>query len=74
MDCEGAEYGIIRSLPQEYFPKIKKMIIEYHMADKKPELLKELISKLESLSFVVEKKTLFSDIGFLYVKTKNLDS
>lgn len=74
MDCEGAEYGIIRSLPQEYFTKIKKMIIEYHMADEKPELLKELISKLESLSFVVKKKILFSDIGFLYVKTRNLDS
>lgn len=73
MDCEGAEYDIIRSLPQKYFTKIKKMIIEYHMADKKPELLEELISKLESLSFVVEKKILFSDIGFLYVKTRSLD-
>ncbi len=71
MDCEGAEYDIIRSLPQEYFTKIKRMIIEYHRADKKPELLDELISKLESLSFVVKKKILFLDIGFLYVKTKN---
>lgn len=69
MDCEGAEYDIIRSLPQEYFTKIKKMIIEYHIADKKPELLKELISKLESISFAVKKKILFADIGFLYVKT-----
>ena len=74
MDCEGAEYDIIRSLPEEYFTKIKKMIIEYHMIDKKPELLNELISKLESLLFVVEKKILFSDIGFLYVKTKRINS
>lgn len=71
MDCEGAEYDIINSLPQEYFKKIKKMIIEYHMADKKPELLENLISKLQALSFAVKKKTLFSDIGFLYVNTKN---
>lgn len=70
MDCEGAEYDIIRTLPQEYFNKIKKMIIEYHMADNKPELLQQLISKLKSSSFDVRQKTLFADIGFLYVKTK----
>lgn len=74
MDCEGAEYDIIGSLPQEYFIKIQKLIIEYHMADKKPDLLEALISKLESFSFVVKKKILFPDIGFLYVKTRNLDS
>lgn len=41
MDCEGAEYDIIKTLPQEYFNRIKKMIIEYHMANNKPELLQE---------------------------------
>lgn len=71
MDCEGAEYEIIRTLPQDYFGRIQKMIIEYHMADNKPELLRELISKLKSFSFVIGKKTLFADIGFLYVKAKS---
>jgi FkbM family methyltransferase len=71
MDCEGAEYDIIGTLSQEYFSKIKKMIIEYHMADNKPELLQGLISKLKSFSFDIKQKILFADIGFLYVKAKS---
>lgn len=70
MDCEGAEYDIVRTLPPEYFGRIKKMIIEYHMADDRPELLQELVSKLKSFSFTIGQKTLFADIGFLYVKAK----
>jgi len=69
MDCEGAEYEIIRTLPEEYFKKIQKMIIEYHMAEKKPELLQELVSILRSHLFTVRHKTLFKDIGFLYAKS-----
>jgi len=66
IDCEGAEYEIINSLPLDYFQKIKKIIIEYHFADTKPELLDNLIKKLESLSYKVSTKSLFKDIGFLY--------
>ena len=42
LDCEGAEYEIIRNLPVEYFQRINKFVIEYHMADTHPELLIEL--------------------------------
>ena len=66
LDCEGAEYEIIKNLPSEYFRKIKKMVIEYHMADTHPELLKELIKKLKAENFKLETKVLFKDIGFLY--------
>jgi FkbM family methyltransferase len=66
MDCEGAEYEIINSLPLDYFQKIKKIIIEYHFASTKPELLHNLTKKLESLSYKVSTKSLFKDIGFLY--------
>lgn len=66
MDCEGAEYEIINSLDSNYLQKIKKMIIEYHFANTKPELLKNLISKLEPF-FTIKKKILFPDIGFLYL-------
>ena len=66
MDCEGAEYEIINSLPPDYFQKIKKIAIEYHFADTKPESLKNLIKKLESLSYKISTKSLFKDIGFLY--------
>ena len=66
LDCEGAEYEIIDTTPPEYFDRIDKMIIEYHMADTKPELLENLKNKLTSLSYSLSSKTLFPDIGFLY--------
>ena len=71
LDCEGSEYEIIKNLPATYFKKIKKMIIEYHMADTNPELLDELISVLKSQNYTLETKTLFKDIGFLYAIRSN---
>ena len=68
LDCEGAEYEIIKNLPLEYFKKIDKIIIEYHMADSHPELLSELKEILTNQKFNIETKTLFPDIGFLYAK------
>ena len=68
IDCEGAEYEIIESLPSDFFVKIKKMVIEYHMADSNPELLEKLITKLKQFSFSVYTRPLFNDIGFLFGK------
>lgn len=70
LDCEGAEYDIVDTLSIHDINKINKMIIEYHFADSKPELLENLVKKLESISYKISKKVLFPDIGFLYV-TKN---
>lgn len=67
LDCEGAEYGIIDSLPDHYFEKIEKMIIEYHLADSRPELLANLKKRLES-NYKIYTRKLFDDIGFLYAK------
>jgi FkbM family methyltransferase len=66
LDCEGAEYEIIDTTPPKYFDKIDKMIIEYHMADTKPQLLENLKNKLYSLSYSLSSKPLCPDIGFLY--------
>ena len=66
LDCEGAEYTIIDSLSQEFIKKVEKIIIEYHFADTKPQLLKELIKKLQISSFKITTRKIFSDIGFLY--------
>jgi len=68
LDCEGAEYEIIKNLPLEYFQKIDKLVIEYHMADSHPEFLIELKEILLKQNFEIETKKLFSDIGFLYAK------
>ena len=68
LDCEGAEYEIVESLPSDLFTKINKTAIEYHMVDTKPELLKQLINKLKQFSFSVHTRPLFVDIGFLFGK------
>lgn len=68
LDCEGAEYEIIESLPLEYFKKISKMIIEYHFADSKPELVNEIITKLKNVSFKILTIPDSSDMGMLYAE------
>ena len=70
LDCEGAEYEIIKNLPFEYFQKIDKLVIEYHMADLHPEFLIELKEILLRQNFKIETKKLFSDMGFLYAIKK----
>jgi FkbM family methyltransferase len=68
IDCEGSEYSIIDALPSEYLKRINKMAIEYHFADSKPELARDLISKIENAGFHVKKKSHYNDMGFLYVR------
>lgn len=68
IDCEGAEYVIIESLPNQYLHKIDKMIIEYHLASSKPESLIKLVRKLESNSFKIEIVKYSEDMGLVYGK------
>ena len=68
IDCEGSEYSIIDALPPEYLKRINKMAIEYHFADSKPELAKNLVSKIENADFHVKKKSNYDNMGFLYAK------
>ena len=68
IDCEGSEYSIMDTLPSEYLKRIDKMAIEYHFVDSKPELAKNLISKIESANFHVRKKSHYNDMGFLYAR------
>ena len=64
-DCEGAEYQIIESIPKEYFFKIEKMIIEYHLANEKPEMYKKLIENLKNNSFEIKIKKLSDSMGMI---------
>ena len=68
IDCEGSEYSIMDTLPSEYLKRIHKMAIEYHFVDSKPELAKNLISKIENANFHVKKKSHYNDMGFLYAR------
>lgn len=68
VDCEGEEYAIMDALPTTYYDRLRKICIEYHFVDTKPNLLDILIKKLESLSFDIKTRKILPDIGFLYAK------
>ena len=68
LDCEGAEYEIIDSLPSEYLDKIQNMVIEYHLADTKPELVKSLILKIKNAGFKIKTRPHHNDMGFLIAR------
>ncbi len=68
LDCEGAEYEIIESLPSEYLNKIKNMAIEYHLADSRPDLVENLIAKIKNSGFNVKTREHHDDMGFLIAK------
>ena len=68
LDCEGAEYDIIDSLPAEYLDKIQNMAIEYHLADTKPELIKNLILKIKNAGFKIKTGPHYDDMGFLIAR------
>jgi FkbM family methyltransferase len=70
LDCEGSEYDIIESLPDEYFKKIKKIYIEYHFFDTKPELVSKLLKRLESLSYSITTLPMPFGMGSIYAKQK----
>lgn len=73
LDCEGAEYEIIDSIPDEYFLRINKLIIEYHLASIKPKLYNNLVKKLQDLSFKIKIEKITDDIGMIYaLNQKNI--
>ena len=71
LDCEGAEYRIIESIPKEYFLKIDKMIIEYHLASENPELYKKLIQNLNDNLFKIKIEKISDSMGMIYAINMN---
>ncbi|MCV0411890.1 FkbM family methyltransferase [Nitrosarchaeum sp.] len=71
MDCEGAEYEILKNLPLEYFKKINKIVMEYHMFNKFPEKLEEIKLILASQNFKIKVDSTTPDMGILYASKNN---
>jgi len=55
LDCEGAEYDILFSLPAEYFSKIDKIALEYHDNLYRGKSLKDLIFLLSKNNFIIHR-------------------
>ena len=70
LDCEGAEYEIIDSLSDELFMKIDNIVMEYHFADSKPQLVNELLGKIENKKFIISKNPHKNNMGFLTATNK----
>ena len=66
LDCEGSEYLILSSLPDVYFERIKKIIMEYHLIKGRPELTDELMKRLISLKYKISILKQSKDYGLLF--------
>lgn len=75
LDCEGSEYIILNSLPESYYQRIQNIVMEYHLAKEKPELIKNLMNKLTSLNYQLIENKKYGDNGILFaikkIKTSN---
>lgn len=66
LDCEGAEYEILRALPQDYFKKIDKICLEYHLIQNDFTQLKELKLHLTNLGFSITDIPYSDGSGLLF--------
>ena len=59
MDCEGAEFGILREMDLDLSRRISKLVVEYHtLPDRdKHEQAHELIDRLVELGFTIDRYT-----------------
>jgi FkbM family methyltransferase len=57
VDCEGSEHAVIRNIGADYWPRIERMVIEYHDSARDGRMHSELISLLRDRDFEVETTT-----------------
>jgi FkbM family methyltransferase len=72
VDCEGTEYKIFESIPDEFFQTIKKIHVEFHNNFNQEVQL--LIDKLEKNGFEWQYefgKDITSNIGLIFAKKRN---
>ncbi len=53
LDCEGAEYDIVYSLPDKYFPSIRYIVADVHKMSKENENIDALAAFLEKKGYAV---------------------
>lgn len=69
VDCEGTEYEIFESIPDDFFGTIKKIHVEFHNNDgNKIKILTDKLDRNGFEWFLEEGKTLTSNIGLIFAK------
>ncbi len=66
LDCEGAEYEILASLPDEYFRRINRICMEYHPINNGGERVIELTTRLEKLGYKITTVPYSDGLGLLF--------
>jgi len=72
VDCEGTEYSIFESIPDEFFTTIKKIHVEFH--NNFNQEVQQLIDKFERNGFEWQYefgKDINSEIGLIFAKRRN---
>lgn len=66
MDCEGSEYQIFESTPDEDIGKIQKICLEYHIINQDFKPLNALKTRLTTLGFHITDVPSTENLGMLY--------
>lgn len=70
IDCEGEEYNIFNSIPDDYFSRIRKIMVEFHFND--GDKIKTLIDKLNRTGFTWifenNNESENSELGLIFAK------
>ena len=67
LDCEGAEYEILMSAPEETLAEVQRIVMEYHNVDAEHTHI-QLIRFLEAAGYTVswEQNIVHEEIGYLF--------
>lgn len=68
IDCEGAEYDILLSTPDEVLKRVQRIVMEFHELDRSHSH-HELVDRLQSVGFEVTLKKPWFDYWFLKTGT-----
>lgn len=72
LDCEGAEFSILHSLPAELYQRIEKVVLEYHVTpiDRKRTQSDLLVERLQDAGFQVDTYTdvVQTNRGMIYAR------
>jgi FkbM family methyltransferase len=76
IDCEGAEYDILYSLPRQYFARVRRIVMEYHGDPAtKREQADGLVHHLQYVGFRIDRYTdVIGSRGGLLYATREDDS
>lgn len=73
LDCEGAEFEILEGLNEQYFEKIEKLCLEYHIFENDSDKFQKLKRKLIKYNFSLNEKPITRNMGTLFaIKSKYL--